>query len=169
MKSSRRPIGAIAAACFLLAVPIVSANAQIDQRALSFSPQAGSANFRFAEPNELTIVVSVLGAIRNPGRYEVSLNVNLLDLIALAGGWTELADRSDVTLTRLTQGSTSVERKDFTFDFDDLTLIKDSQLKLQQGDIVVVPTASSITFDDILRYATALGVIVTTAIAISNN
>ena len=88
----------------ILLFPDASTFAQIDRQGLSFSPQAGASNFRFAEPNELTIVVSVVGAVTNPGRYEVSLNVNLLDLIALAGGWTERADRSEVTLARLNPG-----------------------------------------------------------------
>jgi NADH:ubiquinone oxidoreductase subunit F (NADH-binding) len=145
------------------------AYAQMDRQGLSISPQAGSSNFRYAEPNELTIVVSVMGAVRTPGRYEISLNVNLLDLIALAGGWTENADRSEVTLTRQVQGRSTGERKEFLYDFEELTKINDSQLKLQQGDIIVVPAASAITFDDILRYAVALGVLITTVIAISNN
>ena len=148
----------------------VPAYSQMDRQGLSISPQAGSSNFRYAEPNELTIVVSVMGAVRTPGRYEISLNVNLLDLIALAGGWSENADRSEITLTRFGQsGGGGGERKEFVFDFDDLLTVKESQLKLQQGDIIVVPASSAITFDDILRYAVALGVLITTVIAVSNN
>ena len=108
-----------------------------------------------------------MGAVRTPGRYEISLNVNLLDVIALAGGWTDNADRSEITLTRLGQGGG--ERKELIFDFDDLLAVRENQLKLQQGDIIVVPASSAITFDDILRYAVALGVLITTVIAISNN
>ena len=48
-------------------------------------------------------------------------------------------------------------------------MLKESQLKLQQGDIVVVPTSSAVTFQEILSYATALGVLITTVIAVSNN
>jgi hypothetical protein len=153
----------------LQALLISPAGAQIDRQPMGLSPQAGSSNYRYAEPNELTIVVSVIGAVRVPGRYEISLNVNLLDVIALAGGWTENADWSDVTLTRQVQGSSGVERKELYYDFDDLTKINDSQLKLHQGDIIVVPTSASITFEDVLRYATALGVIITTVIAVGNN
>ena len=154
-------------ALFLL--PSGSALAQLDRQGISMSPQSASSNYRFAEPNELTIVVSVIGAVRNPGRYEISLNVNMLDLVALAGGWSENADWTEVTLTRLVQSGAGSERKDFYYDFDDLTKIKDSQLKLQQGDIIVVPTSSAVTFQEILSYATALGVLITTVIAVSNN
>ena len=146
-----------------------AAYAQIDRQGLSFSPQAGASNFRYAEPNELTIVVSVVGAVRTPGRYEVSLSVNLLDLIALAGGWTEIADRSEVTLARLTPGGGGDARKEYYLDLEELAKLKESQLKLQQGDIVVVPTSSAVTFQEILSYATALGVLITTVIAVSNN
>lgn len=155
--------------CSLLLFPFATGLSQIDRQGLSFSPQAGASNFRYAEPNELTIVVSVVGAVRTPGRYEVSLNVNLLDLIALAGGWTELADRSEVTLARLTPGGGGDERKEYYLDLEELAKLKESQLKLQQGDIVVVPTSSAVTFQEIISYATALGVLITTVIAVSNN
>ena len=154
-------------ALFLLCSSVTFA--QFDQQGLSISPQAGASNFRFAEPNELTIVVSIMGSVQNPGRYEVSLNINLLDLIALAGGWTELADETDITLTRLVHSSTGLERKELRFDFSDLAAVKDNQLGLQQGDIVFVPASSALTFDDILRYVTALLVTVTAAITIANN
>lgn len=153
----------------LLLISPSAATAQYDRQALSISPQAGASNFRFAEPNELTIVISVMGAVRSPGRYEVSLNLNLLDLIALAGGWTELADESEVTLTRLVQSGPGLERKEFLFDFSDLAAVKDAELGLQQGDIVFVPSSAGLTFDDVLRYVTALLVVVTASVTLANN
>ena len=105
-----------------------------------------------------------------PGsRYEVSLNLNLLDLIALAGGWTETADESEVTLTRLVQSGTGIDRKEMTFDFSELSRVKDTQLGLQQGDIVFVPASAALTFDDVLRYVTSVLVIVLTAVTLANN
>lgn len=168
MKSHWITLAPVCLAAFAL-LNSASAHAQLDRQGLSISPQAGTSNFRFAEPNELTIVVSIIGAVRNPGRYEISRSINLLDAISLAGGWSAGSALDDIVITRVISAGVAVERKEIHLDLEDLTKLHENQLTLQQGDIILVPSASAITFDDILRYAVALGVLVTTVIAVSNN
>jgi polysaccharide export outer membrane protein len=42
----------------------------------------------------------VLGEVKNPGVYKISTRATLLDAIAMAGGFTEFAKRSKVTVIR---------------------------------------------------------------------
>ena len=67
------------------------ARAQLDQLGQSgllsaTSVQQTTSNFYFAKPNELTIIVNVIGFVQKPGRYEISKSIDLVNLIALAGG-----------------------------------------------------------------------------------
>ena len=56
--------------------------------------------------------VSVMGQVRNPGIYQFPSNekLNLLQAIALAGGYTRIGEPSRVTIKRTADGRTSVIR-----------------------------------------------------------
>ena len=58
-------------------------------------------NFHFAEPNELTIVVNILGGVQRPGRYEISRSIDLMNLISLAGGTSEKGTLENVCLPKI--------------------------------------------------------------------
>jgi hypothetical protein len=45
-----------------------------------------SSNFCFAKENELTIIVRVLRFVQCPSRYEISNSIDLVNLMAFAGG-----------------------------------------------------------------------------------
>jgi polysaccharide export outer membrane protein len=57
---------------------------------------------------EVTVIVtevrsvkfSVIGEVARPGRYEVKSRITVLDAIALAGGFTMFASRSQITILR---------------------------------------------------------------------
>ncbi|MBP1648984.1 MAG: hypothetical protein H6Q30_2429, partial [Bacteroidetes bacterium] len=65
------------------------------------SVQLTTSNYYFAKPNELTIVVNVIGNVTRPGRYEISKSIDLVNLIALAGGATVDGTLSEIKITRL--------------------------------------------------------------------
>jgi len=130
-------------------------------------PGGTLSNYRFAGPNELTITVSILGAVRAPGRYEISRTVNLLDLLALAGGWREdiqgaTADISEVTVARFVQTATGIERRELLMDLSSRSGLDEKYLTLQEGDFVYIPISRAIDVDTVLRWITAIGVIITT-------
>ena len=83
--------------CGLLLLLASSALAQVDQASFvsASSLNLTTTNYYFAKPNELTIVVSVVGNVSKPGRYEISKSIDLINLIALAGGAS--ADGTSVT------------------------------------------------------------------------
>lgn len=87
--------------------------------------------------------VSIQGAIRNAGRYvlPVESTFTVVELVTKAGGFTDIAKGTAVTVTRLNaDGSKQV----FTVDVDSLIRGRRSartneDILLQPGDIVYVP------------------------------
>lgn len=88
--------------------------------------------------------VSIQGMVRNPGRYPLPIEANMtvLELVTKAGGLTDTAKGTAITVTRI-----SVDGKKTVFTVDVESLIKgkdrakatDNSLLLQPGDIVYVP------------------------------
>lgn len=87
--------------------------------------------------------VSIDGKVRNPGRYPLPIesSMTLTDLVSRAGGLTDTAKGTAITVTRLTpDGKKAV----FTVDVDSIIKGRDrnkatDSFILQPGDIVYVP------------------------------
>jgi polysaccharide export outer membrane protein len=81
--------------------------------------------------------VSVIGAVVKPGRYELKSRATVIDVLALAEGFTEFAARSRVVVMR-SDGS-RVER--LPFDYDKVASGSSGQANfyVRAGDIVLVP------------------------------
>lgn len=83
--------------------------------------------------------VKVLGQVAKAGAVDIPTDrpLKLLDAIALAGGFTRLADRKRVTLTRTdTDGKTTTTE----INADNIIQSKDGDSwVLQQGDVINVP------------------------------
>jgi polysaccharide export outer membrane protein len=82
-----------------------------------------------------SVKVSVVGAVRMPGHYEVKSASTVLDLIARAQGLTEFANRDRIVVHRQT-GTTSTR---LPFNYTRVADGKDENFFVQPGDIVVVP------------------------------
>jgi protein involved in polysaccharide export with SLBB domain len=111
--------------------------------------------------------VALLGEVQKPGRYEVSRTINLLDLVALAGGFTATADPSDVTITRTVMSEGKLERREITLDLDDPTRLHEEAVALQQGDFIFIGRSSAVTVDRIMQYVTTAVVLLTAYVTIS--
>ena len=84
-----------------------------------------------------SMLVYVIGKVRAPGRYAVQTNINVLQLLAIAGGLDKHADEDDIKIYREENHQTTI----FSFEYDDV--IDGEQLeqniRLKRGDVVVVP------------------------------
>ena len=129
---------------------------------------SSTTNYRFAETNELTIVVSLLGAVTNPGRYELSRSIDLVNLLALAGGSRESADLSDVRITRTVRTSSKVERREIRINMEKFSAVDETDLVLNQGDIIYVSYQSGVKFSDVLTYLTTAAVLTTAIVTVIN-
>ena len=80
---------------------------------------------------------TVLGQVQRPGTYRFPdrSNLNLIQVIGMAGGFTRLADASRITLKR------TVNRKETVFKLDAKKMAKDESSKafeIEPGDIISV-------------------------------
>lgn len=100
---------------------------------------------RFVPDLSLSIVVSqvnsmmvyVIGRVNNPGRFVLNTNVNVLQVLSIAGGLNPFAKRSKIKILRGAKGQTQI----IFFDYDDVIKGENLQqnIPLKRGDVVVVP------------------------------
>ena len=78
---------------------------------------------------------SVLGQVQKPGAYEIPSeeSVNLLEAIAMAGGFTRLANTTKITITR------HVGDKKANFVLDAKEVAKDVEFIVQPDDTIMIP------------------------------
>ena len=151
---------------FLLLVLLVS-------KAFSQQEQAGfvsasslnltTTNYYFAKPNEMTIVVTVIGEVQRPGRYEISKSIDLINLLGLAGGANSDGTLGDVTVTRLAEQGGYIKRNELHLDLASLARVTSADLVVSPGDIISVGRSTWATVRDIFL-VTASAAVITTAI-----
>ncbi len=107
---------------------------ELYQRDYLVNPQI---NITVAEYSQRTI--NVLGQVNSPGSVVIppEKNINLLDAIARSGGFTRLANRNKVSLTRTKSDGQTVN---FVIDADQLVSgDTNNRSPVQDGDVIFVP------------------------------
>jgi polysaccharide biosynthesis/export protein len=80
--------------------------------------------------------VAVVGSVKTPGRYELKSAATVLEMIALAQGFTDFAARDRVVILRQENGET----KRIPFNYRKVAAgDEQANLVVQSGDIIVVP------------------------------
>jgi hypothetical protein len=151
----------------LLLLPLVL----LVSKALSQQEQSGfvsasslnltTTNYYFAKPNEMTIVVTVMGQVQRPGRYEISKSIDLINLLGLAGGANSDGTLSDVTVTRLTERGGYIKRNELHLDLASLTSVTSADLGVFPGDIISVGHSAWATVRDVFLVAGSAALITT--------
>jgi hypothetical protein len=136
------------------------ASAQIDRSNNPVQSLGSTANFRFAEPSEFPITVTLLGAVQRPGRYEISRKIDLINLLALAGGWIETADMAKVRISRTSPTGISTGRVVIDLDLEDPTEVSQQFLQLQDGDNIFVGHSNGMTLPTVLSVVSTASAIV---------
>lgn len=81
------------------------------------------------------MTVSVIGEVRDAGPKPISGETSILQVLAMAGGFTEWAKRKDIRVLRTgPTGETSI-----AFNYNDAVNGRGKTLMLRPGDIVIVP------------------------------
>jgi len=125
------------------------------------SVQLTTSNYYFAKPNELTIVVNVMGFVQRPGRYEISKSIDLVNLLALAGGASDDGSMSDVKITRLLEADGRITRGEFKVNLEDISGVNPTDLVLSPGDVIQVGRSSWPFWRDAFTVVMGAAVIVT--------
>jgi NADH:ubiquinone oxidoreductase subunit F (NADH-binding) len=130
---------------------LTDANAQINPATLlsATSVAATNTNYYYARPNDLTIIVDVVGFVQRPGRYEIATSIDLINLISLAGGPTIDGALSKVSIIRLVGKGETITRRQSKIDLEDLSKVKQEDLQLTPGDLVLVDQTAWSTFRDV--------------------
>jgi hypothetical protein len=135
----------------ILTVASTVAEAQINPSTLlsATSERITNTNYYYARPNDLTIIVSIVGYVQRPGRYEIAASIDIVNLISLAGGPTADGTMSKVTITRMIKtGGGMVQAWKYHLDLEDLGSVKADDLVLTPGDIVYVDRTGWSAFRD---------------------
>ncbi|MCG2748942.1 MAG: polysaccharide biosynthesis/export family protein [Desulfobulbaceae bacterium] len=84
-----------------------------------------------------SMLIYVVGKVNNPGRFQLSTNVNVLQALTMAGGLNPFANREKITIMRDEWGDTTI----FKFNYDEVAAGENLQqnIRLRRGDVVVVP------------------------------
>lgn len=105
---------------------------ELDKRHFLIRPQVTVLIKEFASRT-----VSVSGEVQHPGVYPMLTTKSVLDVIALAGGWTNIAD----TRVTVKHRSGQEERVTVKLKEDDAQAELDQNVLVYPGDLVVVPRA----------------------------
>jgi len=79
--------------------------------------------------------VSVIGAVTRPGRYELKSWATVVDVLAMAEGFTEFAARSRIVVLR----SNGKDAGRLSFDYDKVASGAGQNFYVRPGDIILVP------------------------------
>lgn len=89
--------------------------------------------------------VTVIGQVRTPGRYELKDRATVVDVIAMAGGFNDYAERGKIVVLRQEQGTS----RQIPFAYDRLTTKNPARngtpdgaqpnVCVRPGDVIVVP------------------------------
>ena len=79
--------------------------------------------------------ISVFGQVRKPGTFNYVANMSVIEAISQAGGFTPMASKNKVSLTRVTDGKSS----QVSLPVEDIGEGKKPNYLIRPGDIIFVP------------------------------
>jgi hypothetical protein len=161
-KSSGATILLLVACVLLLAVSETKAQGRESGVALVQPTYAVPANYSIAKPGELTMQINVWGYINHPGRYEVSIATDLVQLMSYAGGPGPDAKLDAVRITRFLKTEAGVSRAELVVNLEDLYRVNDSALVLQPGDTIYIDRSNWVGIRDIVSVVTTVAVVTAT-------
>jgi hypothetical protein len=154
----------IASAVLLfLCIPQGMANAQGETNLTSHSGASSAAYYYISKPGEITMPINVWGSVGNPGRYEVPISTDIVQLLSFAGGPRPDALLSAVKVSRIVRREDAIRVVEYVVDLGRLDKLDEKARDLEPGDTVFIDTSAS--FSEIFNYITTLAIL---ALSIAN-
>jgi polysaccharide export outer membrane protein len=129
----------------LITLPLVGDIQAAGLRPEALREEIRKAAAQFVEDPNVTVVVRqinsrkvfITGQVARPGSYPLLAPMTVMQVIALAGGLTEFADKESISVLRVEQG----QMRSFKFNYKDVAKGKKlvQNIVLKPGDTVVVP------------------------------
>ncbi|MGD0035717.1 MAG: hypothetical protein ABSC53_00310 [Bacteroidota bacterium] len=124
------------------------------------STAQAAAYYYIAKPGEITMQVNVWGFVQKPGRYEIPISTDLVELLSYAGGPEQYAKIDEVKITRLAD-STGAGRRDIIVDLTESKEMTANKLTLRAGDTIFLDHTSWVTMRDVFSVVTAAALVIT--------
>jgi protein involved in polysaccharide export with SLBB domain len=122
------------------------------------STAQAAAFYYIAKPGEITMQVNVWGFVQKPGRYEIPISTDLVELLSYAGGPEQYAKLNKVKIIRLAD-STGAGRRDILVDLTDSEEMTANNLTLRPGDTIFLDHTSWVTIRDVFSVVTTAAII----------
>lgn len=85
-----------------------------------------------------SIRVYLIGKVGRPGEYKIGRSINVMQALALAGGLAPFADQDDIFILRTERDGRQLQIP-FNYKAIERGQLLDQNIRLQPGDVVVVP------------------------------
>jgi hypothetical protein len=131
--------------------------------ASSHSGASNAAYYFISKPGEITMSINLWGYVRNPGRYEVPISTDLIQLLSYAGGPLADANLSNVKISRVVRREEAIRIVEYTVSLDRLDKLDEKARDLEPGDTIFIETPP-FSWKDVFSIVTTAA-IVTSAIA----
>lgn len=148
----------IALMLVLTACAAVPPAAAQETNILSHSGASSAAYYYISKPGEITMPINVWGHVRNPGRYEVPISTDLVQLVSYAGGPLAQANLSSVRISRVVRRDDAIRTVDYEVNLDRLDRLDEKARDLEPGDTVYIE-AESYSFREIFDLVTTLAIV----------
>jgi len=125
---------------------------------LGLTGSSQAAYYLISKSGEITMPINLWGYVKNPGRYEVPISTDLVQLISYAGGPLADADLGSVKITRIIQRDNQIRKVEYTVNLNHLERLDALALSLEAGDTIYI---DSLTFQvrDIVNIITTAAII----------
>lgn len=136
-----------------------AAFAQIETNlGVSKSGASSAAYYFISKPGEITMSINLWGYVRNPGRYEVPISTDLVQLLSYAGGPLAEADLASVKISRVVRREDGIRTVEFVVNLRHLDKLDDKARGLEPGDTIFVDSPSFV-WRDVFNILTTMAII----------
>jgi protein involved in polysaccharide export with SLBB domain len=112
-----------------------------------FGQSRAAAHYQVEDiPGELKINVNIWGYINYPGRYEIPISTNLVQILTLAGGPKTHALMDEILIYRVGKDGRRVVLE---VDLEDPENINESDILLRNEDTIVIDYSAIVTWNEI--------------------
>ena len=125
---------------------------------VSKSGASSAAYYFISKPGEITMSINLWGYVRNPGRYEVPISTDIVQLLSYAGGPLAEADIAAVKISRVVRRDDGIRTVEFTVNLRHLDKLDDKARGLEPGDTIFVDSPSFV-WRDVFNILTTVAII----------
>jgi hypothetical protein len=142
--SSHRVLGILACVIIMTGAAFAQLDANLG---VSKSGASSAAYYFISKPGEITMSINLWGYVRNPGRYEVPISTDIVQLLSYAGGPLAEADLASVKISRVVRREDGIRTVEFTVNLRHLDKLDDKARGLEPGDTIFVDSPSFVWRD----------------------